>query len=86
MPWCESCDKFLNPTSMTQEGNCPTCGRHLDAAEGVPFDARAAAKDLDVRALAGEDERVPWHFKLMVVALVAYLAWRLIVAIGAIAG
>jgi len=27
------------------------------------------------------DVHVPWHFKLMVVSLVAYLGWRLIQAV-----
>ena len=48
---------------MTPEGTCPTCGRELD----VP------AKPTD-----GDDdeEKAPWHFKLLVVALVVYLGWR----------
>jgi type VI protein secretion system component VasF len=25
-----------------------------------------------------DDEKAPWHFKLMVVALVAYLGWRVV--------
>ena len=24
------------------------------------------------------DEKAPWHFKLMIVALVAYLGWRVV--------
>jgi uncharacterized protein (DUF983 family) len=27
-------------------------------------------------ATAGDDVETPWHFKLLVVAVVAYLAWR----------
>ena len=47
---------------MTPERACPTCGRELD----VP----AAKADGD------DEEKAPWHFKLLVVALVAYLGWR----------
>lgn len=53
MPWCESCSRFWNPTSMGERGQCPTCGRVIAAPA-----------------------KAPWHFKLLVVALVAYLAFR----------
>ena len=33
MPWCETCSVYLTPTSMTDDGACPTCGRHLSPAE-----------------------------------------------------
>ncbi len=62
MPWCEECAKDWAPSTMTPEGRCPTWGRDLEAPEPV--------KDADVR------EKAPWHFKLMVVALVVYLVWR----------
>jgi hypothetical protein len=62
MPWCEDCAKYWAPSAMTPEGRCPTCGRDLEAPEPV--------KDTDVQ------EKAPWHFKLMVVALVVYLVWR----------
>ena len=48
---------------MTPEGTCPTCGRDLEAP------APTAGAD-------GDDEKAPWHFKLLVVALVVYLGWR----------
>ena len=56
---------------MGADGSCPSCGRVLEV------DATRDSKHLDLKQLAG-DEKVPWHFKLMVGALVAYLAWRLI--------
>jgi hypothetical protein len=37
MPWCEPCSRFLTPTSLREDGGCPTCGTRL--AEG-----RAPAK------------------------------------------
>jgi hypothetical protein len=71
MPWCDTCSKFWNPSSMTPEGACPTCGRVLDAAPAV-------TNLKDVRALAGKERtKVPWHFKLLVAAVAAYLGWRL---------
>jgi hypothetical protein len=31
-----------------------------------------------------DDERAPWHFKLLMAALVIYLGWRLVQLAGAI--
>ena len=62
MPWCEECARYFTPTAMTAEGDCPSCGRHIDEAAGL-----------------SDDEKTPWHFKLLVTALIAYLGWRIIV-------
>lgn len=64
MPWCEECAKYWAPSAMTPEGRCPSCGRDLEAPARRQDDDRAV------------DEKAPWHFKLMVVALVVYLVWR----------
>ena len=66
MPYCEDCAKYLTPSSMREDGTCPTCGRQVGEIE-----QRAAA--------VVSDETAPWHFKLLVVAVVAYLGWRFIV-------
>jgi len=50
---------------MDADGHCPRCGGDVDAVT-----AKANERL--------EDERAPWHFKLLVVALVAYLGWRFI--------
>lgn len=65
MPWCEECSKYLTPSGMTTEGRCPTCGADLGEAE------RRRREVL-------EEETTPWHFKLLVVALVLYLGWRFV--------
>ncbi|MGC6398082.1 MAG: hypothetical protein ACON40_06805 [Ilumatobacteraceae bacterium] len=62
MPWCEECARYFTPTAMTADGDCPSCGRHIDEAAGL-----------------SDDEKTPWHFKLLVTALIAYLGWRIIV-------
>jgi hypothetical protein len=49
---------------MQGDGTCPNCGEQV--IEGHS-DAETAA-----------DEKAPWHFKLMVVALVLYLGFRLV--------
>jgi hypothetical protein len=64
MPWCEDCAKYWAPSAMTPEGRCPTCGRDLDPPETKPEGETEAG------------EKAPWHFKLMIVALVVYLVWR----------
>ena len=66
MPWCEECAKYYTPNSVNPDGSCPKCGDALQLAEGVEDDGDSA------------DESAPWHFKLMVVAVVAYLGWRLV--------
>lgn len=78
MPWCDDCSKFWNPNTLTVEGNCPTCGRSL-AAPPTRTSVTEAGGDptkIDLKELAGEQGRAPWHFKLMVGALAIYLGWR----------
>lgn len=62
VPWCDACDEYRAPTALTAEGTCPTCENKVDT------------EDLKVPATA----KAPWHFWVMVVALVAYLGWRAI--------
>lgn len=86
MPWCDDCNKFWNPTSVKTDGSCPTCGRVLDAPDSPSAVNREpiTAKNLDLRNLAGADAKAPWHFKLMIAALVIYLGWRLVQLIALI--
>jgi hypothetical protein len=65
MPWCEECAKYHAPTAMNEDGTCPVCGSPVGAPE-----ARAVQMV--------HDESTPWHFKLLVVALVVYLGWRFV--------
>ena len=69
MPWCEDCSKYLTPTALNDDGTCPTCGRSVGEIE------ERAAEELD-------DESTPWHFKLLVGALVIYLGFRVVQMIG----
>ena len=64
MPWCDHCDSYLAPNAVAADGTCPTCSGDVDAA--------------DMKRASRAPERVPWHFWVMVVALVAYLGWRLV--------
>ena len=82
MPWCEACAKYMAPSAMNADGSCPQCGREMQIAT---IHGRVTAKNLDLKKLArsgtsenDEDIRVPWHFKLLVGALVIYLSWRVV--------
>jgi hypothetical protein len=68
MPWCDACAKYWAPSAMNEDGSCPRCGADLDAP--TISAARRGDGEQDV------DEKAPWHFKLMVVALVVYLVYR----------
>ena len=75
MPWCEDCAKYWAPSAMTIEGACPTCGRSLDAPASA---ASLTAKTVNLKELAGEDAKAPWHFKLLMVMLSLYFVWRIV--------
>ncbi len=84
MPWCEDCAKYFAPSAMSDTGECPSCGRVLDAPEPAPRKL-VTAKDIDLRRLAAgedadedEDAAAPWHFKLLIVLMVLYFIWRMI--------
>ena len=62
MPWCDRCDRYLTPNALRTDGTCPTCAEAVDTT------------DLKNPPPA----RVPWHFWVMVAALVGYLGWRLV--------
>jgi len=84
MPWCERCERFWNPASVTAEGCCPACGRRVAAVSGRPDTGSDTGPDPRARgdATAGGDPEgalpaAPWHFKLLLVALGLYLGFRL---------
>lgn len=72
MPWCEKCSRFYNPNSLAPDGTCVKCGAFI-AEQPTPQEQAEASK-------------VPWHFWLLVLALVIYLGWRLIQGIQWVAG
>ena len=84
MPFCEECAKYWAPSAMRPDGSCPSCGRLVEVAEVQPT-KRVTAESLDakgLRELAGKEAKAPWHFKLLVVALIAYLGWRIVDLVG----
>ena len=76
MPWCEPCARYFTPSAMKTDGTCPECGERV---ENMSVSGAVTADNLDLKKLAGvEDEKLPWHFKLLVFLLVLYLGWRVI--------
>ena len=77
MPWCEECAKYWAPSAMHEDCTCPVCGGSVAAQQPI------TARNVNVRKLAAgeggdDDEKAPWHFKLLMVLLAAYLGWRLV--------
>jgi uncharacterized paraquat-inducible protein A len=70
MPWCDACDRYLSPNTLDEQGRCPTCGEPADH----PRIERSAGSS------------IPWHFWVLVAALVAYLGWRLVEGVVWLAG
>ena len=64
---------------MNVDGSCPSCNR---VVENTNINGSITSGNLDLKSLArgsnDEDVSVPWHFKLLVGALVLYLAWRVV--------
>lgn len=92
MPWCKTCDRFLNPPTVNPDGSCPQCGQFVEPGhaheaaeyrgEVDPNDAAAAdAWDPDA-----DTKKLPWHLKLVLAALALYLGWRAWEAIAWTAG
>ncbi len=78
MPWCEDCDRFYTPSTLSAEGNCPS-GHHVadpDAAVLVQSDDPGATEPRSRKKV-----KAPWHFWVLIVALTIYLGWRLVQAI-----
>lgn len=71
MPWCEPCDRFYNPNTLSAEGECPSCG-------GVVL--------TEVREVEPDAVKIPWHFWVAVTAVVGYLGWRVVQGVDALAG
>jgi hypothetical protein len=72
VPWCDTCDRFLSPSTVTTEGTCPACGRAVDPghAHAPPADPAESADDEE------ETLPIPWHLWLLLAALAVYLGYR----------
>jgi hypothetical protein len=76
MPWCETCSRFLNPNTLRPDGTCPTCGHRV--ADPPPADAGPADGEAAEGAETKTRPKAPWHFKVLLVGVVVYLAYRFV--------
>jgi len=64
---------------MLSDGSCPKC---LKPVGDATINGQLTAKTINLKRLAqgstDEEVSVPWHFKLLVGALIVYLSWRVI--------
>lgn len=61
---------------MTTDGKCPECSTELQTPN---LTGTVTADNLDLKKLAGiENEKLPWHFKLLVGLLCLYMGWRIV--------
>jgi hypothetical protein len=86
VPWCEPCGKFYTPSTLSSQGDCPV-GHHVADATGVAPLPQSDAPGREVGVDDGEEKvKVPWHFWVLVGAVVAYLGWRLVQGVAWLAG
>ena len=67
---------------MHGDGTCPACGRAVAAQQPITSQP-ITARNLNLHRLAAgdgdeADMKAPWHFKLLMVMLAAYLAYRVV--------
>jgi hypothetical protein len=53
--WCEECNQFRDGNVLSDDGECPECGKVLVAPR-----------------------RAPWHFRLIALATIIYILFRLV--------
>lgn len=71
MPWCDSCTRFYTPSTLSSAGDCPEGHNVADPTEGLPGQVLEDAQPV-------EKVKAPWHFWVLVGAIVVYLGWRVI--------
>ena len=85
MPWCEDCSRFYTPSTLDPAGDCPE-GHHVaDPTDPADPDA-GSIRQSTADPREDEEQKIPWHFWLLVAAVAIYLGWRLIQGIGWLLG
>lgn len=74
MPWCDPCSVY-HASADVDDGQCPDCG------ESVSHDDHVSNEVEEERTVG---QSAPWHFWIVVVALIAYIVWRIVDLIMAI--
>ena len=67
MPWCDPCSVYKDAT-VIDDGKCPDCGEHVSEEQLQENDEQPATVG----------QSAPWHFWIVVVALIGYIGWRVI--------
>jgi hypothetical protein len=70
MPWCTTCDRFLSPSTVRENGTCPTCGSTVEGGGAHT----TTTSDEDTRD--DQPASLPWHLWLLGAALAVYLGFR----------
>ena len=78
MPFCHGCGAFFDVDKVPESKICPVCGKEIGARPDSLTKTAEGASDGDHAAPTG----IPWHFWLLLVAAVVYLAWRAIQGVG----
>jgi hypothetical protein len=68
MPWCATCDRFLSPSTVRDDGTCPTCGRAVERAGHATVTQGDEKRE--------ERPSLPWHLWVLAAALAVYLGFR----------
>jgi hypothetical protein len=79
VPWCDTCDRFLSPSTVTVGGTCPRCGGSVDAGHAHPAVASDPVPVESPALVEPEDDELgplPWHLKLLAGAVAVYLGYR----------
>jgi hypothetical protein len=60
VPWCNTCDRFLSPSTVRADGTCPACGRAVDPGRAHAPSESAPRPDAEqVAADARPDASAP---------------------------
>jgi hypothetical protein len=74
--WCDNCNRLIAATSVVRDDEgqeyCPRCAEALGQSQRAGDEAGDDADD------EGGAPKPPWHFKVLLVATVIYLIYRLI--------
>ena len=73
MSWCDTCSEYREAETGSEQRICSTCSEPLSSSHVH-----------DREATVGDS--APWHFWIVVVALAAYLLWRLVDGIAWLIG
>ncbi|MFZ4516189.1 MAG: hypothetical protein ACOYN3_07755 [Acidimicrobiia bacterium] len=79
VPWCATCDRFLNPPTVRVDGACPECGDAVSRQETSALVAREETLEPgspEAESFNDAPPKMPWHLKLVLGALALYLGYR----------